>query len=125
LNDIGTDLFHIGDITVQPITVWHLKMPVLGFRFGAFTYITDANYIDPQELEKIKDSKIMVINALRKEKHISHYNLSEAIDLVKELKVPEAYFTHISHQMGTHEEVNAELPDGIRLAHDGMLLKLS
>ena len=67
----------------------------------------------------------MVLNALRKEKHISHYNLSEAIDLVKELKVPEAYFTHISHQMGKHEEVNAELPDGIRLAHDGMLLKLS
>ncbi|MCX6323807.1 MAG: MBL fold metallo-hydrolase [Sphingobacteriales bacterium] len=125
LQDIGTALFHIGDIPVQPILVWHLKMPVLGFRFGAFTYITDANHIELPELEKIKGSKIMVLNALRKEKHISHYNLSEAIDLVKELKVPEAYFTHISHQMGKHEEVNAELPDGIRLAHDGMLLKLS
>ena len=109
----------IGDIPVQPIKVWHLKMPVLGFRFGHFTYITDANKIDESEKEKIKGSDAVVLNALRREKHISHFNLAEAIDLVDELKISKAYFTHISHQLGLHTVVTKELPAGIELAYDG------
>ncbi len=109
----------IGDIPVTPIRVWHLKMPVLGFRFGGFTYITDANRIEAEEKEKIKGSSVMVLNALRHEKHISHFNLEEAIGVVQEALVPEAYFTHISHQLGCHADVNPGLPAGIQLAYDG------
>lgn len=121
---IDENPFFIGDIPVTPVLVWHLIMPVLGFRFGNFTYITDANRIDEDEKEKIKGSHAMVLNALRKEKHISHFTLDEAIALVNELAVPKAYFTHISHQLGRHVEVNAILPKGIELAFDGLELQL-
>jgi phosphoribosyl 1,2-cyclic phosphate phosphodiesterase len=122
LNTIDLQPFMIGDIPVIPVMVWHLKMPVYGFRFGDFTYITDANMIEENEKEKIKGSKIMVLNALRKEKHISHYTLDEATAMVQELKVPEAYFTHISHQLGKHAEIEAGLPDGIHLGYDGLVI---
>ncbi len=114
--------FTVGDIPVTPILVWHLKMPVLGFRFGNFTYITDANRIEAGEKEKIMGSEILVLNALRKEKHISHFTLSEAVEMVQELKIPQAYFTHISHQLGLHASINAELPTGMALAYDGLVL---
>lgn len=122
LNTIGLEPFSIGDIPVVPLQVWHLKMPVFGFRFGDFTYITDANRIDESEKEKIWGSKILVVNALRKEKHISHYSLDEAVALVQELQIPEAYFTHISHQLGLHDEVEKNLPPGMHLAYDGLQL---
>lgn len=115
---IDENPFIIGDIPVVPIQVWHLKMPVLGFRFGNFTYITDANRIEEDEKEKIKGSQVLVLNALRIESHISHFTLAEAVALVQELKVPTAYFTHMSHQIGLHDEVNAALPAGIQLASD-------
>ena len=118
LKDIGEELFLIGDIPVIPIKVWHLKMPVLGFRFGKFTYITDANKIDEREKEKIRGSDTIVLNALRRSKHISHFNLAEAVDMVNELQVPRAYFTHISHQLGLHAEINKELSAGMALAYD-------
>ena len=124
LNTIGLDPFSIGDIPILPVQVWHLKMPVYGFRFGDFTYITDANRIDEGEKEKIRGSKILVVNALRREKHISHYTLDEAIELVQELGVPEAYFTHISHQLGKHEEIEKRLPEGIHLGYDGLRIEL-
>jgi phosphoribosyl 1,2-cyclic phosphate phosphodiesterase len=123
LNSIDLTPFLIGDIPVTPIEVWHLKMPVYGYRFGDFTYITDANRIEEEEKEKIWGSKILVINTLRKEKHISHFNLQEAIDLIQELQVPEAYLTHISHQLGKHSEVDPLLPRGIHLAYDGLVLE--
>jgi phosphoribosyl 1,2-cyclic phosphate phosphodiesterase len=122
LNPIDLEPFSIGDIPIVPVMVWHLKMPVFGFRFGSFTYITDANRIEESEKEKIRGSRIIVINALRKERHISHYALSEAVALAKELDVPEAYFTHISHQLGKHAEVEASLPVGIHLGYDGLTL---
>jgi phosphoribosyl 1,2-cyclic phosphate phosphodiesterase len=112
--------FMIGDIPVQPILVWHLKMPVYGFRMGNFTYITDANRIEPGQLEKIRGSRVLVLNALRHEPHISHFTLSEAREIVQDLQVPQALFTHISHQLGLHHEVNATLPEGMRLAYDGL-----
>ena len=124
LNRINLDPFIIGDIPIIPILVWHYKMPVYGFRFGNFTYITDANKIDPSEKEKIIGSEIMVVNALRYKTHLSHFTLNEAIDLVKELKVPKAYFTHLGHQLNKHAIVTNELPDGIELAYDGLILKI-
>lgn len=124
LHTITDHPFIIGDITVIPIQVYHLKMPVLGFRFGNFTYITDANHIDDKEKKKIKGSEILVINALRKKEHISHFNLQQAIDLAKELKIPKTFFTHISHQLGLHVEVNKELPAGIQLAWDGLQIEI-
>ncbi len=116
--------FTVGDIPVQPIEVLHHKLPVLGFRFGDFTYITDANKIEEAEKEKIKGSKILVLNALRRESHVSHFTLAEAVALADELAVPEVYFTHISHQLGKHVDVNKELPPHIQLAYDGLTLSL-
>jgi phosphoribosyl 1,2-cyclic phosphate phosphodiesterase len=125
INPISTESFMIGDIPIIPVLTWHLKMPVLGFRFGKFTYITDANRIDDEEKEKIKGSEVIVLNALRKQTHIAHFTLGEAIEMVHELKTPTAYFTHISHQLGLHDEVESELPDGIHLAYDGLELNFS
>src|SRR5262249_54053791 len=124
MHTIAMDPFIVGDIPVIPILVWHLKMPVMGFRFGRFTYITDANHIDPESKEKIRGSEIVVLNALRKQKHISHFTLDEAISTVRELGVPQAYFTHISHQLGLHDAVEAELPDGMHLAFDRQVLEV-
>ena len=124
LNTITPDPFFIGDIPIIPVQVWHLKMPVLGFRFGKFTYVTDANKIDGNEKEKIRGSKIFVVNVLRKQSHVSHFSLGEAIDLVQELNIPTVYFTHISHQLGLHQSIEAELPANIHLAYDGLILNV-
>jgi phosphoribosyl 1,2-cyclic phosphate phosphodiesterase len=120
LNTIDTEPFVVGDIPITPVLVWHLKMPVFGFRFGGFTYITDANRIDAAEKEKIKGSDVLVLNALRKEKHVSHFTLDESVSLAKELQIPQTYLTHISHQLGRHNDVNKELPDGIALGYDNL-----
>lgn len=125
IRTIGYQPFIVNDIPVIPVKVWHHKMEVLGFRFGKFTYITDANKIDAGQKELIKGSEVMVINGLRKEKHISHFSLGEAVDLAEELQVPRTYITHISHQLGLHEEVERELPQHIRLAYDGLSLDIT
>lgn len=124
MNEIDLQPFQIGDISIMPILVWHLQMPVYGFRIGNFTYITDANRIDDIEKEKIKGSEILVLNTLRKEKHISHFTLKEGISLAAELGAPKTYFTHISHQMGTHEEVSKTLPAAVELAYDQLSFSL-
>ena len=123
LHAIDLSPFSIGDIPVVPIQVWHMKMPVWAYRFGNITYITDANRIEDSEKEKILGSEVLIVNALRKEKHISHYNLEEAVNLVRELNIPRAYFTHISHQLGLHHEIDSRLPEGIGLAYDGLEIK--
>ena len=120
LINIENKPFIVHDIEVIPIQVYHYKLPVLGFRFGDFTYITDANFINDDEKEKIKGSKVLIVNALRREQHISHFTLEEAIALGQELQVPQIYFTHISHQLGLHNEVEKELPPGFHLAYDGL-----
>jgi phosphoribosyl 1,2-cyclic phosphate phosphodiesterase len=125
LNTIDNTPFMIGDIPVTPILVWHMKMPVMGYRFGKFTYITDANRIEPAEKEKIKGSEVLVVNALRHAAHVSHFTLDEAIDLVKELEIPTAYFTHVSHQLGKHADVTTELPVNMHLAYDGLTLSFT
>ena len=124
LNTIAFEPFIVGDIPVVPIMVWHMKMPVLGFRIGDFTYITDANRIEEAEQKKISGSKYLTLNTLRKEHHISHFNLREGVEMAQKLKVPQTYFTHLSHQMGLHEEVNRELPPGISLSYDGLEISL-
>ncbi len=114
--------FMVGDIPVTPIRVWHLNMPVMGFRFGSFTYITDANRIDDEEKAKIIGSQTLVLNALRHKKHISHFNVEEALALADELKVPQCYFTHISHQLGLHAVVEPTFPENRAIAYDGLTL---
>lgn len=122
MNEIGAAPFTIAGLTLQPIRVMHYKMEVLGFRVGPFTYITDANYIAPEELDKIRGSEALVLNALRHEPHISHYTLEEALAVAREVGAPNTYFTHISHQLGLHLELNAHLPAGTQLAYDGLTL---
>lgn len=124
LYTIDEGAFDVEGIRFIPIKVMHHQLPVLGFRIGDFCYITDANYISETEKEKIKGSKILVLNALRRETHISHFTLEEAIALSKELGVEETYLTHISHQLGLHAEVEKELPENVRLAFDGLKVVL-
>jgi phosphoribosyl 1,2-cyclic phosphate phosphodiesterase len=120
LNPISEYGFSIKGTPLIPLRVFHYRLPVYGFRIGNFAYITDANYIPEETKEKLFGIKYLVINALRKEKHISHFSLSEAIDLIREISPRKAFITHISHQMGFHEEVSGTLPPGIMLAYDGM-----
>jgi phosphoribosyl 1,2-cyclic phosphate phosphodiesterase len=101
-----------------------MTMEVTGFRIGDFAYITDTNYIPGNILAQLLDCKIIVLNALRKKKHLSHYNLEEAVNVLKFLHPEKAYITHISHLMGFHKEVNTELPDFIELAYDGMEINI-
>ncbi|HAD96239.1 MAG TPA: MBL fold metallo-hydrolase [Cryomorphaceae bacterium] len=116
--------FAVGDIHFEPIKLLHDQLPVLGFRMGDFTYITDANYIAPEEKIKVQGSRHLVLNALRKTPHHSHFSLAEAVELSRELGAEHTWLTHISHQMGKHEEVSQELPNGIQLAYDGLSVKL-
>lgn len=117
--------FLIGQVTIQPILVWHYKMPVFGFRIGNIAYITDANYIEPQELAKLAGCQVLILNALRTEKHISHFNLSEAIALAQQVGAERTYFTHISHQLGLHQVIEETLPAGMFLAFDGLQVATS
>jgi phosphoribosyl 1,2-cyclic phosphate phosphodiesterase len=115
--------FRMGSLQVTPIEVMHYKLPVLGFRINDFTYITDANFISDVELKKINGTKILVLNALRKEKHISHFALDEAIALSKKIGAQKTYFTHISHQLGLHSKVEMQLPKNIYLGYDGLIIE--
>ncbi len=121
---IPKSLFMIGDIPFLPIQVMHYKMPVLGFRIHNFTYITDASFIADEELNKVKGSDVIVLNALRKEPHISHFNLDQALEIMNFLQPKCGYFTHISHLLGLHQKVEKELPENIRLAYDGLKIEI-
>ncbi|MFT4545174.1 MAG: phosphoribosyl 1,2-cyclic phosphate phosphodiesterase [Bacteroidia bacterium] len=122
-NRIENQPFEILGIPVIPIAVKHGRMPVFGFRFGDLTYITDAKYIDDEEREKIRGTKTLVLNALRKKEHHAHLNLEQALELVEDLKPERAYFTHVSHLLGTHKEVEKELPPHVKLAYDGLIIE--
>ena len=116
--------FQAAGIDIIPISVMHFQLPVFGFRIGDFTYITDAKTITAEEKLKIKGSDILVINALQKEKHISHFTLEEALELAAEIGANKTYLTHISHRLGSHAEVSKQLPEGVFLAYDGLELEL-
>jgi len=124
LHSIGLTPFDIGSVHFTPIEVMHFKLPVLGFRIKDFTYITDAKTVSEQEKEKIRGSKILVINALQKQTHISHFTLDEAIAFAQDIGADKTYFTHISHRLGKHADVSKELPAGIELAYDGLKLEI-
>lgn len=124
LHTITDEPFAIGANTIVPFEVMHYKLPILGYRIGDFTYITDAKTISEASLEKIKGTKVLVLNALQKEDHISHLTFSEAIELANKVGAEMTYFTHISHNLGLHAEVSKELPAHIKLAYDGLTIEL-
>lgn len=124
LIDIDPDVpFTINGVTLIPIRVRHYQMEVLGFRIGPFTYITDVNYIAPEQLAKVTGSEGLALSALRHEKHISHYTLAEAMEVSRETRAGTTYYTHISHQLGLHDEVEQTLPANMHLAYDGLVLE--
>lgn len=118
--EIDTAAFEIEGIRIQPILVYHHLMPVLGFRLGNFAYVTDAKTIPEESLSLLQNLDILIINALRIQPHIAHFNLEEALRMVEILKPRKTYFTHISHLLGKHEDMNLILPEGIELAYDGL-----
>jgi phosphoribosyl 1,2-cyclic phosphate phosphodiesterase len=124
LHSIDKGPFSIGKTVVTPIEVMHYKLPILGFRIGDFTYITDAKTISDASIEKIKGSKVLVINALQRESHISHFNLQEALDFAAKINAEVTYLTHISHNLGLHEAVEKHLPEGVRLAYDTLSFEI-
>ena len=112
--------FSINGIEIIPIRVYHFKLPVIGFRIGGLVYITDANRIEPHEMAKIKNCDTLVVNALRREEHLSHFTLSQALEVAKQSAARVVYLTHLSHQMGLHREVEKELPSNVFIAYDGL-----
>lgn len=116
--------FTAAGVEVMPVKAMHKDLPVLGYRIGAMAYITDANYMAPAEIAKLRGVKVLVINALRREKHFSHYSLPEALAVIEEVAPERAYLTHMSHEMGLHEEVSATLPPHVALAYDGLKVEI-
>jgi len=116
--------FMINDLEVIPIRGYHYKLPVFGFRFGKIAYVTDVNRLEDAEIEKLRGLDVLVLNALRKEDHISHYSLSQALEVIAEVKPGKAYLTHLSHQMGFYDQVQAELPKNVFLAYDGLEIEV-
>lgn len=110
---------------VQPIEVLHYKLPVLGFRINNFTYITDAKTVSEKEIEKIMGTEVLIVNALRIEEHLSHFNLEEALRFIERINPKRAYITHISHLFGTHEEISDMLPDNVYAAYDGLSFEVN
>jgi phosphoribosyl 1,2-cyclic phosphate phosphodiesterase len=124
LHQIENKPFKVNGVEVIPIEVMHMNLPVFGFRIKDFTYITDAKTISDKELNKVKGSKVLVLNALRQEEHYSHFNLKEALDMVEKIQPERAYFTHISHLLGFHKEVQQTLPKNVYLAYDGLEIEV-
>ena len=124
LFEITEQPFSIGNLKITPLPVLHLKMPVLGYRINNFSYITDANSIPEETYKKMEGTDVLVVNALQREKHISHFNLEEAIAVARKVAAKQTFFTHISHKLGLHKEIEKELPDGVALSYDGLQMTL-
>ncbi|SDL74006.1 phosphoribosyl 1,2-cyclic phosphate phosphodiesterase [Pedobacter steynii] len=120
MHTISDEVFKIGNTEIIPLNIMHYKLPILGFRVHDFTYITDAKTISEETIAKVKGTKVLVINALQHEEHISHFTLQEAVDFAQKIGAEMTYLTHISHNLGLHEEVEKELPENIKLAYDGL-----
>ncbi|REA59461.1 MBL fold metallo-hydrolase [Dyadobacter luteus] len=124
LNPVENRPFSIEGVSITPIEVMHHKLAVFGYRIGDFTYITDANYISEQEQEKILGSRVLVLDTLQKEPHLSHFTLSQSLELIDKLNIPQTYLIHMSHKLGKHADVEAELPPHVRLSYDGLTIEL-
>lgn len=122
--EIENKAFQLGDLNVMPINGMHYKLQVFGFRFNDFAYLTDMKTIEDEELEKLKGIKVLVVNALRETEHISHFSLSEALEVIDKVKPERAYLTHISHMLGFHDEVEKILPENVFLAYDNLQINL-
>ncbi|MFA8450024.1 MAG: MBL fold metallo-hydrolase [Bacteroidales bacterium] len=123
-HDINFNKITVGPFEVDNLRIWHHKMEIAGFRFNNFAYITDAKTIPQETLEKLKGVEYLVINALRKEPHISHLNLEEAFSYINIIKPKKTWLTHISHKMGLHKEISKELPENVFLAYDGLEIEV-
>jgi len=121
---IDNQPFTVGKTRIIPLRVLHYRLPVLGFRIGDFAYVTDANYIAPEEIDKIRGIRHFVICALRRRKHISHFNLEQALEVIREVQPEKAWLTHISHMMGSSREMEAELPENVSMAWDMLRLEI-
>ncbi|HEY1024880.1 MAG TPA: MBL fold metallo-hydrolase [Sphingobacteriaceae bacterium] len=124
LHEVTGEPLSVMGIAIQPIEVMHFLLPVYGFRIGDFTYITDAKTVPAASKDKIRGTKVLVINALQKESHISHFTLQEALDFATEINAEKTYLTHISHRMGKHQDIAADLPGAVELAFDGLVLEI-
>jgi phosphoribosyl 1,2-cyclic phosphate phosphodiesterase len=123
-HELSGDPFKIKETEIIPIDVIHYKLPVYGFRIGNFSYITDASILPEDAKSKIRGSEVLVLNALQKQDHISHFTLPEAVEIAREVGAGTTYFIHLSHRMGRHGDIEEELPDNIRLAYDGLTITL-
>jgi phosphoribosyl 1,2-cyclic phosphate phosphodiesterase len=124
LIELNGDDFMIDGQPIVTLPVFHLKLPVLGFRFRDFSYITDANFIPDETYRKLNGTKVLVLNALQKEKHVSHFNLDEALAVAQKIGAETTYFIHMSHKLGLHKDIEKILPPNIKLAYDGLMLSL-
>jgi phosphoribosyl 1,2-cyclic phosphate phosphodiesterase len=125
LNEVEGKAFPVNGVEVKPLPVMHMKLPVLGFRINNFSYITDANFIPEDTMSLLKGTEILVLNALQRDAHISHFNLKQALEVAERINPKFTYFTHISHKLGLHADVSKELPDNVALAHDGLQISSS
>ena len=124
VHNIKNEPFNINGVEILPIEGLHYKLPVFGYRINDFVYLTDVSFVSEKEKKKMKGADIIVLDALRKTPHISHFTMEEAVELLEELQPKQGYLIHISHLMGLHNEVVKELPDFIKPAHDGLILEL-
>ena len=124
LHEINENDFFIDSLRIQPIRIMHAKLPILGFRVGKVAYLTDIKTISESSIEKLQGLEILVMNALRINSHIAHLNLEEALEIAGKIGAHKTYFTHMSHDMGLHEEVNKSLPENIQLAYDGLQIDI-
>lgn len=120
----GEDVFEVNGVEVMPVRAMHKDLPILGYRIGALAYITDANFIDPEELKRLRGVDTLVINALRREKHFSHFCLREALEVVEGVGPRRAFLTHMSHEMGRQEDLERELPEGVFAAYDNLTVEI-
>ena len=120
LHAIRRDAFYVGNVKIQPIQVRHLTLPILGYRIGPFAYITDASFVADTEVALLQDLKVLVVNALHREKHYSHFNLEQALQFVETVRPKRAYLTHVSHHMGLYADVEKILPPNVTLGYDGL-----
>ena len=121
LHEIDSDKpFVVEGIEITPLPVLHYRLPIIGFRIGSLAYVTDCKTMPPETLQKIKGVDTLVINALRHQPHFSHMNLDEAMAVIDETAPRQAFLTHLSHDMGRHRDVEATLPDNVKIAYDGL-----